>query len=107
MKSTILGLLVAAALPLAAAPPIRVMLLDGEQAGPFLFVPGAAHHPDGAGQRSERVLELMRHIGGETLDGVDPVIESDGHGAQRVGQVADLVGAFGEVGNLGARTAVL
>ena len=35
MKTAILGLLIAAALPLAAAPPIRVMILDGEQAGAY------------------------------------------------------------------------
>jgi uncharacterized protein len=35
MKTTLLGLLMAAVLPLAAAPPIRVMLLDGEQGGPY------------------------------------------------------------------------
>lgn len=35
MKTAIFGFLIAAALPLAAAPPIRVMILDGEQAGAY------------------------------------------------------------------------
>jgi type 1 glutamine amidotransferase len=35
VKTAIFGFLIAAALPLAAAPPIRVMILDGEQAGAY------------------------------------------------------------------------
>ena len=55
-----------------------------------------------AAQGGERVLQLVRHVGGEAFDGVDPLVERVGHVAQRAGQMADLVGAVGEVGDLGA-----
>ena len=42
----------------------------------------------------------MRHIGGETLDGVEALPQRIGHGDQRAGQFADLVAAFPEIGNL-------
>ena len=45
----------------------------------------------------------MRHVGGEALDGIDPLVERLGHVAERAGQMADLVGAIGEVRDLGAR----
>ena len=51
----------------------------------------------------ERVLQLVRDVGGEALDGVDALVERSGHVAERAGQMADLVGAVGEVGDLGAR----
>jgi len=44
----------------------------------------------------------MRNVGGKALDGVDAVVKIAGHGAQAVGQVADFVGAFGEVGDVAA-----
>ena len=58
---------------------------------------------DRAAQRGQRVLQLVRHVRGEALDGVDAVVERLRHVAQRAGQVADLVGAAGEVGDLLAR----
>ena len=58
---------------------------------------------DGAAQRGQRVLQFMRDIGGEALDRVDAVVERLRHVAQRAREMADLVGARGEIGDLLAR----
>ncbi len=58
---------------------------------------------DRAPQRGQRVLDLVRDVGGEALDGVDTVIERGGHVAQRLAQMADLVAAMAEVGDLRPR----
>ena len=58
---------------------------------------------DRAAQRGQRVLQFVRHVGGETLDRVDPVVERARHVAQRAGKVADLVGPAGEIGDFLAR----
>ncbi len=44
----------------------------------------------------------MGDVGGEHLDRLDPAIERVGHFAQRAGEMADLVAAAGEIGNLDA-----
>src|SRR6476661_1670790 len=44
----------------------------------------------------------MRHVGGEALDRVDAPVERLGHVAERAGQMADLVGAIGEIWDFGA-----
>jgi hypothetical protein len=53
-----------------------------------------------AAQRGQRVLQLVGDVGGEALDRVDAVVERLGHVAQRPRQMADLVGAGGEVRDL-------
>ncbi len=45
----------------------------------------------------------MGDIGGEAFDGVDAPVERLRHVAERAGEMADLVGAVGEIRNLGAR----
>ncbi len=57
---------------------------------------------DRRAQRGQRVLQLMGDIGGEHLDRLDAAVERVGHVAQRAGEMADLVAAPGEVGNLDA-----
>ena len=44
-------------------------------------------------QGSERILELVRHVGRERLGGVDPVAQAVSHIVQRAGEQADLVAA--------------
>ena len=58
---------------------------------------------DRAAQRGQRILQLVRDIGGEALDRLDAVVERLGHVAQRPAEMADLVAAVGEVGDLLAR----
>ena len=55
---------------------------------------------DGAAQRGQRVLQLVRDVGGEALDRLDPVVERLRHVAQRAREMADLVRAVGEIGDL-------
>ena len=58
---------------------------------------------DGAAQRGQRILQFMRDIGGEALDRLDAAVERLGHLAERAREMADFVGAIGEVGDLLAR----
>ena len=82
---------------------LHVVLHDRQQA----IARGAGFDPrqgfDGAAQRGQRVLELVRDVRGEALDRVDPVVERLGHVAQGAREMADFVRAVGEVGNLLAR----
>ena len=48
---------------------------------------------DGGPQRRERVLELVRHVGGESLDIVDPLPQRLAHVRHGAGEKADLVAA--------------
>ena len=48
-------------------------------------------------------FDLVRHVGGETLDRVDAVVERAGHVADRLAQMPDLVAAMAVVGDLRAR----
>ncbi len=48
-----------------------------------------------ASQRGERVLDLVRDVGGEAFDPVDPVTQGGGHVRDRAGQHADLVAPIG------------
>ena len=74
---------------------------DGHQLFPPLGVEvGPRRHLDRRAQRGQRVLELVRHVGGEALDGVDALPQRVGHRAQRVVEVADLVAALAEIGDL-------
>ncbi len=57
---------------------------------------------DRGAQRSERVFQFVRDVGGETLDRLDAAVERVGHLAKRAGELADLVAPVGEVGNLPA-----
>ena len=54
----------------------------------FLATPHRGH---GRAQAGQRVLDLMRHVGGELLVGVDPVVERRHHAAHRHRQSPDLV----------------
>ena len=65
--------------------------------------PGERQRLHRAAQRGQRVLQLVRHVGREALDRLDAVVERAGHVAQRARQMADLVGAVGEVRDLLAR----
>ena len=42
---------------------------------------------DRRAQRGERILQLVRHVGGEALDRLDAAVERVGHVAQRAGQM--------------------
>ena len=53
---------------------------------------------DGTAQAGQRVLDLMRHIGGETLDRIHPQPERLGHVFQGTGQIADFIAPRGQVG---------
>ena len=64
------------------------------------LVLGERQRLDGAAQRGQRVLQLVADIGGEALDRLDAGIERVGHVAQRDRQIADLVLAVGEIGDL-------
>ena len=79
------------------------MLDDGDQPAREASRLGERQGLDGAAQRGQRVLQLVRDVGGEALDRLDAVVERLGHVAQGAGQMADLVGAVGEVGDLLAR----
>ena len=58
------------------------------------------HGFDGAAQAGQRVLDLVGDIGGEALDRVHALPQRRRHVAQRARQVADLVAAPAEVGDL-------
>ena len=58
-----------------------------------------------AAQPSERILDLVRDVGREALDGVHARPQRRRHFAQRAGQIADLVAAAGEIRNLDAGAA--
>ena len=83
----------------------HVVLDDGVEPLAVLGPLGARQRLDRAAQRGQRVLELMRDVGGEALDRLDAVVERVGHRPQRAAEVPDLVGAVGEIGDLGARVA--
>ena len=53
-----------------------------------------------AAQRRQRIFQLVRDIGGEAFDRVETVVERLRHFAQGARQMADLVRARGEIGNL-------
>ena len=78
----------------------HVVLDDRHQPLRELVGAGKRQGLDGAAQRGQRVLQLVRDVGGEALDGVDAVVERARHVAQRAGQMADLVRAVGEIGDL-------
>ena len=63
---------------------------------PRIVVLGQRQRLHRAAQRGQRVLQLVRDIGGEALDRLDAVVERVGHVAQRDRQIADLVLAVGE-----------
>ena len=48
----------------------------------------------GGTERGERVLDFMRHIGGEAFHRVDPAAQGNAHVGQGAGEQADLVPAF-------------
>ena len=64
---------------------------------------GERHGFDRRTQRGQRILQLMRHVGGEALDRLDAAVERVGHVAQRAGQMADLVAPVGEIRDFDAR----
>ena len=61
-----------------------------------------AQRAHGRPERSERVLDLMGHIGGELFVAVDPVVERRDHAAQRARQAANLIRPRGQIGNADA-----
>ena len=75
-----------------------------EQPGLDALALGQRQGLDGAAQRGQRVLQFVRDVGGEALDRLDAGVERVGHVAQRDRQIADLVPAVGEVGDLLAAT---
>ena len=81
--------------------PVDVVHDDGHELGAAFRVEVLARrHFDGGTQGSERILEFVRHIGGEAFDGVDALPQRVGHRAQGVVQIADLVAALAEIRNL-------
>ena len=61
-----------------------------------------AQRADGGAQRGERVLDLVRDVGGELFVRVDPVVERRDHAAQRAREPPDLVRPGGQVGDADA-----
>ena len=61
----------------------HVVLDDGVEPLAILGALGQRQGFDGRAQRGQRVLELMRHVGGEALDGLDAVVERRRSSAQR------------------------
>ena len=55
---------------------------------------------DRAAQRGKRIFQLMRDIGGEMLDRIHAAPDRLGHLAHRDGEIADLIPARGEIGDL-------
>ena len=66
---------------------------DGQQLLDARRVLQARHGLHRAAQRGQRILDLVRDVGGEALDGVDAGPEHVGHRGQRLAQLADLVAA--------------
>ena len=64
---------------------------------------GVGQRLRGRARGGQRVLELVRHVLGEALAGLDAPIERGRHLAEGGGHLADLVGAVGELGQLVAR----
>ena len=82
--------------------PLDVVLDHLEQAGAAGVVARQRQRFHRRPQRGQGVLQFMGDIGGEHLDRLDAAIERIRHVAQRAGQMADLVAAAGEIGNLHA-----
>ena len=82
--------------------PLDVVLDHREQPRAAVLVARQGQRFDCRAQRRQRVLQFMGDVGGEHLDRLDAVIERVGHVAQRAGEMADLVAAAGEIGNLDA-----
>ena len=80
--------------------PRDVLRQDPAQAPPRRRVLHPDEGVDGGLQARQRVLEFVRHIGGEAFDLVDAGPQFAGHPAQRDRQVADLVAAPAHVGDL-------
>ena len=83
--------------------PFHVVLNHRQQAAATLVAFGKRQRLHRRAQRSKRVLELVRHVGGESLDRLDAGIERVGHVAQRARQVPDLVAPVAQIGNFHAR----
>src|SRR5439155_936072 len=78
---------------------------DGHQPALLHRVVKAGGGLDRAAQRGKRVLDLVRDIRREALDGAHPLPQRIGHLAQRARQLADLVVASGDIGDFDARAA--
>ncbi len=83
--------------------PLHVVLDDRQQTAAAFVVLGERQRLDRRAQRGERVLELVRDVGGEALDRVDAAVERVGHVPQRAREMPDLVAPLGEVGDLDPR----
>ena len=83
--------------------PLHVVLDHREQARAALLAARERQGLDRGAQRGQRILELVRDVGGKAFDRLDAAVERRRHVAQRAGQVADLVAPAGEVGNFHAR----
>ena len=82
-----------------AIEPAHVILDDGHEF-PLLFrVLKARRCFNGAAERGQRILDLMRHVGGEILDFIHAPPQRLCHLGQALRQVADFVIAPGEIGN--------
>ena len=83
--------------------PLHIVLNDGQQAAAAFVGLGERQGLDCRAQRGQRVLELVRDVGGEALDRLDTAVERIGHVPQRPGQVSDLVAPVAEIGDLDPR----
>ncbi len=76
--------------------PPHVMRRDLEQLRAQGRVFHLAERLGRAAQAGERVLDLMRHIGGEMLDRIDPLAQRGGHVGNRACEHPDLVAPLGQ-----------
>ncbi len=76
-------------------------IIDDDRHQPLLLfrVIDPRHRLNGAAQRSQRVFDFVRNIGGKSFDSVHALPQRLGHAAQIAGQFADFVAAAGKVGN--------
>jgi hypothetical protein len=82
--------------------PFDVVLDNSEQSRAAVLVASQWKRFDGGAQRRQRVLQFMGNVGGEHLDRLDAAVERIGHVAQRPGEMANLVAASAEIGDLDA-----
>ncbi len=85
----------------------HVMVDDIEELGALLLLLDHAQRTDGGAQRGKRVLDLVRHIGGELFVRLDPLVKRRDHPPHRARKPPDLIGTRGQVRNADAARAHL
>ena len=85
--------------------PLDIVLDDRHEAPSLHRILDAPNGFDRAAQRRERVLDLMRDVGGKTFDRTHALPQRIGHVAQRARQFADLVAPPHQIGDLDPRAA--